>query len=242
MKDHLETAPVWDAVRQTERCPFCVLRSMIEKQSVERFLGGAVMEPDIRIRTNAAGFCPPHHRMLMAQKDYHGYALMMDTRLKEARAQAAPVLSALAKGSLFGGRNTDKAARKLREITSRCLVCESMRDHVKAYRETFFRLYREDGTFRAAFAQGHGVCLNDLPELLEEAGKRLSGEQQRGFLEAVSNTALQSLETAQQDLDALCSSFHVGSEHKNNPRCRGALERGVNLLRGSTFETEELQP
>jgi hypothetical protein len=86
------------------------------------------------------------------------------------------------------------------------------------------------------------VCLNDLPELLEEAGKRLSGEQQRGFLEAVSNTALQSLETAQQDLDALCSSFHVGSEHKNNPRCRGALERGVNLLRGSTFETEELQP
>ena len=241
MKDHLETAPVWDAVRQTQQCPFCALRSMIEKQSVERFLGGAVMEPDIRIRTNAAGFCPAHHRMLMEQKDYHGYALMMDTRLKEAVGQAAPVLSALAKGSLFGGRNTDKAARKLLEITSRCLVCESMRDHVKAYRETFFRLYRQDGAFRAAFAAGHGVCLSDLPDLVSDAGKHLSGEVQRGFLEAVSKTALQSFETAQEDLDALCSSFHVGSEHKNNPRCRGALERAVNLLRGSTFETEEHQ-
>lgn len=242
MKDHLETAPVWEAVRQRRQCPFCALRTMIEKQSVERFLGGAVMEPDIRIRTNAAGFCSSHHRMLMEQKDYHGYALMMDTRLKEAGGQAAPILSALAKGGLFGGRNTDKAARKLREITSRCLVCESMRDHVRAYRETFFRLYREDGAFRAAFAAGHGVCLPDLPELLEEAGRRLSGDQQRGFLEALSKTALDSFSVAQEDLNALCSSFHVGSEHKNNPRCRGALERAVNLLRGSTFETEDLQP
>ena len=175
MKDHLETAPVWDAVRQTERCPFCALRSMIEKQSVERFLGGAVMEPGIRIRTNAAGFCSPHHRMLMAQKDYHGYALMMDTRLKEARAQAAPVLSALAKGSLFGGRNTDKAARKLREITSRCLVCESMRDHVKAYRETFFRLPEKPLFGAAAYAAEelppcHG---GHLRRLLRDSGRRV---------------------------------------------------------------------
>ena len=239
MKDHLETAPVWDAVRQTEQCPFCALRSMIEKQSVERFLGGAVMEPDIRIRTNAAGFCSLHHRMLMAQKDYHGYALMMDTRLREAVGQAASVLSALSGGGLFGGKNTDKAARKLREITSRCLVCESMRDHVKAYRETFFRLYRQDASFRAAFGVGHGVCLSDLPDLLSDAGRLLSGDALRSFLSAVSKTALQSFETAQTDLDALCSSFHVGSEHKNNPRCRGALERAVNLLRGSTFETED---
>ena len=112
---------------------------------------------------------------------------------------------------------------------------------MKAYRETFFRLYRQDGAFRAAFAAGHGVCLSDLPDLVSDAGKYLSGEVQRGFLEAVSKTALQSFKTAQEDLDALCSSFHVGSEHKNNPRCRGALERAVNLLRGSTFETEELQ-
>lgn len=242
MKDHLETAPVWDAVRQKGQCPFCALRSMIEKQSVERFLGGAVMEPDIRIRTNAAGFCPAHHRMLMAEKDYHGYALMMDTRLREAAAQAAPVLSSLGKGGLFGGRNTEKAAQKLRAVTSRCLVCESMQDHVRAYRETFFRLYQEDSDFRAAFAAGHGVCLSDLPDLVSEAGRRLSGERQRAFLEALSAAALRTMDTAREDLSALCSSFHVGSEHKNNPRCRGALERAVNLLRGSTFETDGNEP
>ena len=56
MKDHLETAPVIDAVRNQGVCPFCQLREMVEKQTVERYLGGSVMEPDIRIRTNAVGF------------------------------------------------------------------------------------------------------------------------------------------------------------------------------------------
>ena len=238
MRDHLETAPVWDAVRQTELCPFCALKKMIETQGVERFLGGAVMEPDIRIRTNAAGFCPAHHRMLMAQKDYHGYALMMDTRLKEAISQATPSLSGLSRGGLFGGKNTDKAAQKLRALTSRCLVCESMADHVRAYRETFFRLYQKESAFRAAFESGSGICLSDLPDVIADAGRYLSGEMQRTFLDAVSRKTLAVFKTAQEDLDALCSSFHVGSEHKNNPRCKGALERAVNLLRGHTFDPE----
>ncbi len=239
MRDHLETAPVWDAVRQKEQCPFCALRSMIEKQSVERFLGGAVMEPEIRLRTNAAGFCSAHHRMLMAQKDYQGYALMMDTRLKEVIAGAAPSLRQAGQGGLLGRKAPEKAAKRLRELTSRCLVCESMAEHVRAYRDTFFRLYREDGAFRAAFAEGHGLCLFDLPDALEEAGKRLNGDTLKAFLQAASDTSLAALNTAREDLSALCSSFHVGSEHKNNPRCHGALERAVNLLRGTTFETEK---
>ena len=61
---------------------------------------------------------------------------------------------------------------------------------------------------------------------------------QRTFLDAVSRKTLAVFKTAQEDLDALCSSFHVGSEHKNNPRCKGALERAVNLLRGHTFDPE----
>ena len=239
MRDHLETAPVWDAVRQTKQCPFCALKEMIERQSVERYLGGSVMEPEIRLKTNAAGFCSAHHQMLMAQKDYHGYALMMDTRLREALKDAQPVLNALEKGGLFGGRNPEKAAQKLRSITARCLICESVRDHVKAYTDTFFRLYQKESEFRTAFENGHGVCLDDLPDVLQEAGRRLSGDTQQTFLKACARTSLASLYAAQEDLDALCSSFHVGSEHKNNPRCQGALERAVNLLRGSTFETGE---
>ena len=44
MKDHLETAPVIDALHHGD-CPFCQLRDMSERQTIERYLGGAVTEP-----------------------------------------------------------------------------------------------------------------------------------------------------------------------------------------------------
>ena len=155
MKDHLETAPVIDAVKQ-DSCPFCRLRDMIEQQTVERYLGGAVMEPDIRIRTNATGFCRQHHRLLMAQKDYHGYALMMQTRLKTVAAQLAPAVKSLAGASLFGTKNAAALQRQAADATRECLVCRNMEDTVSRYMDIFMKLYREDERFRADFGRSIG--------------------------------------------------------------------------------------
>ena len=238
MKDHLETAPVIDAVRNRSLCPFCQLRDMVEKQTVERYLGGSVMEPDTRIRTNAAGFCRTHHQQLMALKDYHGYALMMQTRLRTVAEQLAPAVKGLSGGSLFGSKNTSALQRKLEETTGRCLVCENMADTVSRYMDIFMKLLREDERFRADFSNGPGVCLYDLPLLLQKAQTHLSPQLRKSFLDTVSRQLSGTLHTAQEDLDALCSSFHFGSEHKNNPRIHEALERAVNLLRGKTFETD----
>ncbi len=234
MKDHLETAPVIDAVKQ-DSCPFCRLRDMIEQQTVERYLGGAVMEPDIRIRTNATGFCRNHHRLLMAQKDYHGYALMMQTRLKTVAAQLAPAVKGLAGASLFGAKNAAALQRQAADATRECLVCRNMEDTVSRYMDIFMKLYREDERFRADFGNGPGVCLYDLPLLLQKAQTHLTPSQRKTFFETLSRQLSGTLNTAQEDLDALCSSFHYGSEHKNNPRIHEALERAVNLLRGKTF-------
>ena len=235
MKDHLETAPVIDAVRNHDLCPFCQLRDMIERQTVERYLGGAVMEPDTRIRTNAVGFCRTHHQQLMALKDYHGYALMMQTRLRTVAGQLTPAIKGLSGVSLFGNKNSAALQRQLEEATGRCLVCENMADTVSRYMDIFMKLYREDDHFRADFGNGPGVCLYDLPLLLQKAQSHLSPQLRKSFLDTVARQLSGTLNTAQEDLDALCSSFHFGSEHKNNPRIHEALERAVNLLRGKTF-------
>ena len=234
MKDHLETAPVIDALHHGD-CPFCQLRDMIERQTIERYLGGAVMEPDIRIKTNAAGFCRAHHRQLMAQKDYHGYALMMQTRLKTVGTQLAPAIRSLGGGSLFEKKNLAALQHRAAEATARCLVCESMENTVSRYMEIFMKLYREDAAFREDFSRGAGVCLYDLPLLLEKA-QSLPPAARKSLSEALSRQLSASLRTAQEDLNALCSSFHYGSEQKNNPRIHEALERAVNLLRGKTFD------
>ncbi len=235
MKDHLETAPVIDAVRNQGVCPFCQLREMVEKQTVERYLGGSVMEPDIRIRTNAVGFCRNHHQLLMAQKDYHGYALMMQTRLRTVAEQLTPAVKGIAGISLFGQKNASALMRQLAESTGRCLICENMADTMSRYMDIFMKLYRESAPFRADYERGSGVCLYDLPLLIQKAQTHLMPAQRKDFMATLSRQMTATLGTAQEDLDALCSSFHYGSEHKNNPRIHEALERAVNLLRGKTF-------
>ena len=235
MPTHIETAPVLEAVRQPDECPFCQLRRMIEQQTVERYLGGSVMEPDIRIKTNAVGFCREHHRQLMAQKDYHGYALMMQTRLKTVGEQLAPSIQALSGGGLFEKKNLAAAQRRFAEASGRCLICENLNDSIARYMETFMKLYREEGAFRADYERGVGVCLYDLPLLLDKAQSHLPPQARKTLLAAVAKQLDSAFGTTQADLDALCSSFHYGSEHKNNPRIHQALERAVNFLRGKTF-------
>ena len=234
MKDHLETAPVIDAVRENA-CPFCQLRDMIEQQTVERYLGGSVMEPDMRIRTNAVGFCRTHHKQLMSLKDYHGYALMMQTRLKTVAAELSPAVKGLSGSSLFEKKNAAALQKQAIAATQRCLVCENMADTVSRYMDIFMKLYREDEGFRTDFGKGPGVCLYDLPAFLQKAQTHLLPSQRKALFDTLSRQLADTLKTAQEDLDALCSSFHYGSEHKNNPRIHEALERAVNLLRGKTF-------
>ena len=56
MRYHIDTIPVWDALKQQGECPLCALRRSIEAADVDRFLGGSVMEPDTRVRVNEKGW------------------------------------------------------------------------------------------------------------------------------------------------------------------------------------------
>ena len=95
MRYHIDTIPVWDALKLDTECPLCVLRRQIERGEVDRFLGGSVMEPDVRIRVNAKGFCRRHHVLLYAQQNRLGHALMTHTHMRETRQAAEKILAAV---------------------------------------------------------------------------------------------------------------------------------------------------
>ena len=92
MAYHLDTIPVWDAVKLEGECPLCALRRRSELIDVDRYLGASVMEPDTRIQVNQKGFCPRHQVLLYAQKNRLGHALMMHTHLKETRRRLGPLM------------------------------------------------------------------------------------------------------------------------------------------------------
>ena len=153
MRYHIDTIPVWDAMKLEGECPLCALRRKLELGEVERYLGASVMEPDTRIQVNEKGFCARHHAMLFAASNRLGHALMLHTHLKEtekrlekpleraekaAKAYTECSLAArlTAKGQA-ARKELEQAARDMASLGQSCILCDSLQANMDRYVATF---------------------------------------------------------------------------------------------------------
>ena len=77
MKEQIYTIPVNEAFdlgveNKESGCPFCTLYKKLEANELDLILGASMMEPDIRIKTNKAGFCRTHYDMMFVRKNRLG--------------------------------------------------------------------------------------------------------------------------------------------------------------------------
>lgn len=253
MRYHIDTIPVWDAVKQGGECPVCAIRRKNELMDVDRFLGASVMEPDTRIQVNDKGFCARHQVMLYARQNRLGHALMMHTHLKETLTKVKPVFEEAKAGAKkeanapflkkmtgkAGGRESVReAAEKLRALSGSCIICESIEQNMERYAYSLLHLYKTDASFRKAFEAGKGVCLPDAALLLEMASAELDGDTLSDFVGTLCRTTLDSLETTEKDLEGFTLKFDYRNADKPWGNSRDALERCVNKLRAWCIGTE----
>ena len=238
MRYHIDTIPVWDALKKGGECPLCRLRRKVEATDIDRFLGASVMEPDTRVRVNATGFCDRHQKLLFAQPNKLGHALMTHTRLIEVEKKLAPVLSRMkgGKGASLFKRDAlspmKSAAAAIRDITGGCVICESVDENMRRYAFTFLHLYKTDDSFRKAFAQSRGVCLKDLALLLDMADEALSSKEQQQFAEDLEKIESAYLKKLENDIEWFTLKFDYRNADKPWNDSKDALERTVNYLRG----------
>lgn len=64
MKENIATIPLMNAFGAKDECPFCYLEREAEQHAVSFILGSAYMEDDIRMQTDATGFCRHHYKMM----------------------------------------------------------------------------------------------------------------------------------------------------------------------------------
>ena len=246
MRYHIDTIPVWDAVKLEGECPLCALRRRNELVDVDRFLGASVMEPDTRVQVNEKGFCARHQGMLYAQKNRLGHALMMHTHLRETIKKLSPLLAdarAAARKSagtpvlkrvMGKGEGRDdlrRAAEGVRALASGCILCESIEENTRRYAYTLLHLYKTDDAFRRAFAASKGVCLPDMALLMEMGQEALPPSVLDAFLEDLCGTVEKSLEKTEKDLEGFTLKFDYRNADKPWGDSRDALERAVNKLR-----------
>ena len=238
MQYHLETIPVWEAMEWKSACPLCGLKQRTEAEAVERALGASVMEPDARVNVNRKGICAAHHTMLYTRQNRLGHALLMDSHGKEQLER----LRSLQKQAENAGRGktlrlkatsaTDKLLQSLRELTARCVVCETVETHMTRYFATFLHLWKTNDDFHAAWLASQGVCLPHLTKLLECSPRLLSAADQNAFAAEALARLTAGLEADEKDLDWFTRKFDYRNQAEPWGNSKTALERVVNRLRG----------
>lgn len=81
MKEKLYTIPVNDAFQAGDECPVCRMRALLEANAIEFTMGPSYMEDDVRMETDRIGFCRHHIRLLYANQNRLGLALMLKTHM-----------------------------------------------------------------------------------------------------------------------------------------------------------------
>ena len=254
MRYHIDTIPVWDAMKLDGECFLCALRRKIELGEVEHYLGASVMEPDTRIQVNKKGFCSNHQRMLYAMDNRLGHALMLESHVAETRERlekACKKIRSAAKG-VSGGSIMDRltgktpspskmmedAAKGLMEMCESCIVCDSIADNMSRYLHTFFHLYQNDSEFRKKFEACKGMCLPHAAELLNHAPHELSARDVSTFADTICRLETENFDRMQEDVSWFCRKFDYRYYDEPWKNSRDAVERTVNKLRGWCVGTE----
>lgn len=255
---HLDTIPIWDAYKKESECPLCALEDACEKQFLDVALGGAMMEPDTRVRTNERGFCADHFRKLYAMENKLSLALMTHTHFKDVIASGAKAAEPLKK-ALEAERKKNPVARAAGDVTrlspvhkallalcdhltmrsGSCFICERMESTMARYVETICYLYKKDAAFRQAFAASKGVCLRHYPLLLRGAGRYLGGAAQLDFLSALLELQEKNLARVEQDLEWFTLKFDYRNRDKPWGQSRDAVERTLNKLQGRVIPSAD---
>ncbi len=223
----------FDASAEKERatCPLCLLYSSLEEKELGRILGAAMMEPDVRIRTNAEGFCLRHYKRMFGMKNRLGLALMMESHLAEIEDR----LDGKGIGALRGGPAAE-ATRQIHKLNNDCYVCNRISDQFFRMADTLFYLYDTDPAFRKKFAAQRIFCLPHYEILIEEAQKKLPKKLFPAFYADAHRIEKAALLELKNDVSWFCKKFDYRYEDEPWYQSKDAVNRTIGFFGGTEEE------
>lgn len=223
MRESILTIPISEILEPKDGCPICRMRNMLETRTVEYIMGAAMMEPDVRIETNRAGFCHTHFKQMMQCKNRLSLALMLQTHLAAVDEQL------FSRKKLFEPKNARKA--KLSEINSSCFVCEKVDWGMERLMRTFFEMYSNKDIKELMSAQEY-VCLPHYDLLTSLAPTYLKGSELDGFNSQISSLTRNYIETLYEDVSKYCTMYDYRNTGKDADwgNSKDSIERAVKFL------------
>lgn len=227
MKEKIYTIPInetFDALLEDPSCgcPLCTLYRYLENIEVEEILGGAMMVPEIRQKTNEMGFCRTHYDMLYESGGKLALGLILETHLEELKNGL--------KNSFSLGAPGQKQQKRLAELEGSCYICNRIGAPFARMVENTVLLWQDEREFRDKFAKTPYFCLPHYKALLDCAKSTLPKKVFSDFYDAISAIENTYLESLRDDVSWFCKKFDYRYSDEPWGNAKDSLERSVRFL------------
>lgn len=236
MTEQIYTIPINEAFdralsSETPQCPFCLLDEMLDKNEIERVLGAAMMEPDVRIETNRLGFCREHFDKMFEKGNRLGLGLILESHIAEVEKQI------FSGGTLFDSQGK-KEEEKLSSLESSCYVCERKRDAFSKMLGTTVYLFDTEEDFREKYKNQRCICLSHYREILACGRNRLDKKRFREFFDVTRLTVTNYIKSLGGDVSWFCKKFDYRYDSEPWYNSKDSIPRAINFLSGGVNDGE----
>lgn len=227
MRDSIYTIPVSEVFEPKDGCPICRMRDTLEKRCIEYIMGAAMMEPDIRVETNKAGFCASHFNMMLHSRNRLSIALMLESHLDYIKKDIFEQKQSPLKQALF--KKADPRTERAKEMTKSCYVCDKIQWALSRMIETTLGLWEKEASFRQLYAGQPVLCLEHYALLADKAQGKMSPKNQSEFLEVTASLTKKYLDSLKEDVSAFCRMYDYRNAGKGAPEERvvDSVERAI---------------
>lgn len=234
MKEDICTIPINDVFLPRDGCPLCRMRDMLEERSTVYITGAAMMEPDVRIKTNEKGFCHRHFSMMLKCGTRLSNALILESHLDKLKTEMIP--------KDVKGKPDKKKIAALRALQKSCFVCEQVEWGMAHMYQTIFSSYATDSEFKALYNDQQFICMEHYTDLLTAAANRgISSKVLPEFYSDTAKLAGGYLEVLKDDVTHFCSMFDYRSKGQDWGSSKDAIERSIEFLTSERIVKNESQ-
>ena len=223
MRESILTIPISEILEPRDGCPICRMRDMLEQRTVEYIMGAAMMEPDVRIETNRAGFCHVHFQQMMKQKNRLSLALMLQTHLAAVDQQL------FSRKKLFEPKNARK--QKLSQINESCFVCEKVDWGMERLMRTFFEMVTHSD-IKQLMSEQEYICLPHYDLLQSLAPAYLQKQELDSFTKLISGLTEKYIASLYEDVSHYCNMYDYRNTGKDADwgNSKDSIERAIKFL------------
>ena len=230
MREDICTIPVSEGFEPLDGCPLCRMRAIAQKRVIDFIMGAAMMEPDIRIKTNEMGFCQKHYSIMLSRKRMLGMGLMMESHLPEVEKR-------LKAKSLLGDPSAS-SVKALSELENSCYVCSRIEKNLNAMISTAVYLYENEEEFRDKFREQPYFCIPHYDMLISYASKKMNKKLFKDFFHEARGINTAYMDTLKGDVSWFCKKFDYNYEEEPWYNSKDSVQRSIKFLCGS-LEFEE---